>query len=115
MRKGRKQPENKKKLPCRESKTNGRSTNSKQNSKSTWESTRGIKLEEKQMRMKIILLYYLLFILSFVFLGPHPRHMEVPRLGVYSGCSCLPTPQPQQLRIRAASVTYTQLMATPDP
>ena len=24
------------------------------------------------------------FSLSFVFLGPHPRHMEVPRLGVES-------------------------------
>ena len=27
---------------------------------------------------------YLFVCLSFVFLGPHPRHMEVPRLGVYS-------------------------------
>ena len=28
-------------------------------------------------------LFYLIF-LSFVFLGLHPRHMEVPRLGVQS-------------------------------
>ena len=43
------------------------------------------------------------------FLGPHPRHMEVPRLGVESGCSCWPTPQPQPQphRIHAASVSYT--------
>ena len=25
---------------------------------------------------------YALFFVCFVFLGPHPRHMEVPRLGV---------------------------------
>ena len=47
------------------------------------------------------------FFLSFVFLGPHSRHMEVPRLGSNQSCSCRPTPQPQQCRIRAASVTYT--------
>ena len=29
------------------------------------------------------------------FLGPHQRHMEVPRLGVESSYSCWPTPQPQ--------------------
>ena len=28
--------------------------------------------------------YFHNFFLSFVFLGPHPRHMEVPRLGVES-------------------------------
>ena len=28
-----------------------------------------------------ILFYFILFYLSFVFLGPHPWHMEVPRLG----------------------------------
>ena len=29
--------------------------------------------------------YFILFIfLSFVFLGPHPQHMEIPRLGVES-------------------------------
>jgi len=28
------------------------------------------------------LFYFILFILSFVLLGLHPQHMEVPRLGV---------------------------------
>ena len=40
----------------------------------------------------------------FVFLGPNPRHMEVPRLGVESE---LQLPQPQQHGIQATSVTYT--------
>ena len=34
------------------------------------------------------------------FLGPHPQHMEVPRLGVeleHQSYSCQPIPQPQQL------------------
>jgi len=35
----------------------------------------------------------------FVFLGLHPQHMEVPRLGVES--------EPQQHQIQAESVTYT--------
>ena len=43
----------------------------------------------------------------FIFLGQHPRHMEVPRLGSNWGYSCPPTPQPQQHRCRGASVTYT--------
>ena len=34
-----------------------------------------------------------------VFLGPLPRHMEVPRLGVDRRCSHWPTPEPQQLGI----------------
>ena len=36
---------------------------------------------------------FLFFFFFFGFLGPHPRHMEVSRLGVKSE---LPTPQPQQ-------------------
>ena len=40
------------------------------------------------------------FFWSFVFLGPHPRHMEVPRLGVESE---------QQL------LAYARATATPDP
>jgi len=36
-----------------------------------------------------------------VCLGPHPRHMEVPRLGVKS------EPQPQQHQIQVESVTCT--------
>ena len=44
----------------------------------------------------------------FFFLsGPHPRHMEVPRLGVESELQLLPTPQPQQHGIQAVAVTYT--------
>ena len=41
------------------------------------------------------------------FLGPHLRHMEVPRLGSTRSCSCWPIPEPQQHQIRAASATYT--------
>ena len=33
------------------------------------------------------------FGISFSFLGPHLWHMEVPRLGVKSECSCQPAPQ----------------------
>ena len=40
------------------------------------------------------------FSLSFVFLGPHPRHMEVPRLGVES-----------ELQLPA----YATATAMPDP
>ena len=43
------------------------------------------------------------FFLSFVFLGPCPLHMEVPRLGVQLD----PIPQPQQSQIPAMSATYT--------
>ena len=32
-------------------------------------------------KIKSLVLFYFIF-LSFVFLGPHLRHMEVPRLGV---------------------------------
>ena len=40
------------------------------------------------------------FVLFFVFLGPHPQHMDVPRLGVES-----------ELQLLA----YTTATATPDP
>jgi len=39
-----------------------------------------------------------LFILG-LFLGPHPWHMEVPRLGSNRSCSHQSTPQPWQCRI----------------
>ena len=45
--------------------------------------------------------------LVVVFLAPHPRHMEVPRLGVQSELQLRPIPQPQQRRTRAATSTYT--------
>ena len=35
----------------------------------------------------------------FVFLGPHPQHMDVPRLGVEWELSRRPRPQPQRGRI----------------
>ena len=36
-----------------------------------------------QVTLFFVSLFLFLFLfLSFVFLGPHPRHMEVPRLGV---------------------------------
>ena len=50
---------------------------------------------------------WLFFFFFFFFLGPHLQHMEVHRLGLNGSCSCRPTPQPQQCRIRASSVTYT--------
>ena len=49
----------------------------------------------------------------FVLLGPHPRHMEVPRLGVELellllwSCCHWPTPQLQQQQIRVMSGTYS--------
>ena len=46
---------------------------------------------------------------AFSSLGPHVRHVEVPRLVVKlnQSCSFLPTPQPQQCGIPAVSVTCT--------
>ena len=49
----------------------------------------------------------LYFYFIFFFLGPHLKHMDVPRLGVESSCSCWPIPQPQQCGIQAASANYT--------
>ena len=42
----------------------------------------------------------------------HLWYMEVPRLGSNQSCSCWPTPQPQQLQIRAASVIYTTALGS---
>ena len=47
------------------------------------------------------------FFFFFFFLGPHPWHVEVPRLGSNWSCSHWPTPQLQQHQIQAASATYT--------
>ena len=41
------------------------------------------------------MVYLFLFVFLVVFLGLHPRHMEVPRLGVELELRCWPTPQPQ--------------------
>ena len=44
--------------------------------------------------------FFFFFFWSFVFLGPHPQHMEVPRLeGKNRSYNCLPTPQPHQHQI----------------
>ena len=48
------------------------------------------------------LFYFILF-----YLGPHLRHMEVPRLGVELELYSQPIPQPQQDGIQATSATYT--------
>ena len=45
-------------------------------------------------------------LVCFWFLGPHPRHMEVPRLGLKQSWRCWLTPQPQQCQIQAVSSTY---------
>lgn len=52
-------------------------------------------------------LFFCLFV--FCFLRSHLQHMEVPRLGVESE---LQLPQPQQLGIQAASLTYTTAHVT---
>ena len=63
--------------------------------------------------MKLVRFTYVFFlsfflILSFVFWGPHPWHMEVPRPGLNGRCRCQPTSQPQKRRIQeATSATYT--------
>ena len=49
------------------------------------------------------------------FLGPHPWHMEVPKLGVETEHSCRPMPQPQQFGIWAMSETYTTAHGMLDP
>ena len=52
--------------------------------------------------------YYFFIFSLFVFLGLHPWHMQVPRLGVKSELQLLaPTPQPQEHQIQATSATYT--------
>ena len=48
----------------------------------------------------------LLFLLE-PFLGPHPQHMELPRLGVESELPLLAYTQPQQRQIQVTSATYT--------
>ena len=50
--------------------------------------------------------FFVLFCFLF-FLGLHPQHTEVPRLGVESKLQLWLRPQPQQHGIQVASVTYT--------
>ena len=64
-------------------------------------------------------LSFILFLFFLVYLGPHPWHMEVPRLGVDQSSSCQPRPrprpQPQPCWIWAMSATYTTATAMLDP
>ena len=57
--------------------------------------------------------YYPNFFLCF--LGPHPQHMEVPRLAVESELQLMACTTPQQRGIQAASVTNTTALGTLDP
>ena len=50
------------------------------------------------LRNSLVILFFF-----FVFLGLHPRYMEVPRDQIR--CSCWSQPQPQQRQIQAASAT----------
>ena len=51
-------------------------------------------------------LHTILFVYLFGFLGPHPWHMKVARLGSNQSYSCWPKPQSWQRQIRAMSVIY---------
>ena len=57
----------------------------------------------------------LCFLFYFIFSGPHPQHMDVPRPGVELDTGCQPTPQPQPQpqprRIPATSATYTAALS----
>ena len=59
---------------------------------------------EEQTILRALQEYCFCFVqFCFVYLGPHQRHIEIPRLGVELE---LPTPQPQQHQLRARSVIY---------
>ena len=57
------------------------------------------------LNLNVVVFLFIYLFIYFGFLGPHPWHMEVPRLNWI--CSWQDTPQPQQCRIPAVSVTYT--------
>ena len=56
------------------------------------------------------ILFIYLFILSFVLLGPHPRHRRFPSSESNRGYSCQSTLQPQQYQIWAMSGNTGSLM-----
>ena len=66
------------------------------------------KYEVVHLSFVILVIRFFFFFFFLVFLGPHPRHMEVPRLGVkselqrpaYSTATATPDPV-------VTSVTYT--------
>ena len=51
---------------------------------------------------------FFFFFFFFCLLGPHPQHMEVPRLGGELELQLAAYQQPQQRQIRAVSATYTK-------
>ena len=56
----------------------------------------------------LLAVFVCLFVLSFChFLGRSRGIWSFPGLGSNQSCSCQPTPEPQQLGIRAMSATYT--------
>ena len=55
----------------------------------------------------VFLFFVFCFFVFLPFLGPLPRHMEVPRLGVQSELQLRVYATATATRIRAASVTYT--------
>ena len=70
----------------------------------------------RQESRELTFAFYILFYTHIhtyihIFLGPHSRHMEIPRVGVKWSCSHWPTPQPQPQSqphgIWAVSVTYS--------
>ena len=60
-------------------------------------------------------IYHLIFISFFVFLGPYPQYMEVPRLGVQSELQLLDYTTVRATGIPAASASYTTAHGRPDP
>ena len=59
------------------------------------------------------ILFYYYYFLSFVFIGPHPRHGRFPGQGSNQSYGHWSTPQPQQCQIQAAYVTYTTAQGKP--
>ena len=55
------------------------------------------------------------FLFVFVFLGPHPCHMEVPRLRVESAAAASLHHRHSNARSEPYLRPTPQLMATPDP
>ena len=61
------------------------------------------------LKLIVNILFLLLFIYLFIFdfLGPHPWHMEVPRLGVKLELQLLAYTRATTTRIQAKSASYT--------
>ena len=59
--------------------------------------------------------FYFYFFIFLSFQGCTSGIWKFPGQGLNRNCRCWPTPQPQHLRIQAASATYPMLMAMLDP